>query len=36
MFEFYDPCESCPVALDSLKCLECKYNEDNWAMPDEE
>lgn len=25
MFEFYDPCESCPVPLDSPKCWECKY-----------
>lgn len=25
MFEFYDPCASCPVPLDSPKCWECKY-----------
>ena len=25
MFDFYDPCESCPVPLDSPKCWECKY-----------
>ena len=25
MFEFYDPCESCPVPLDSPECWECKY-----------
>lgn len=34
MFEFYDPCESCSQPLDSPACKECKFNEDNWAMPD--
>ena len=28
MFESYDPCESCPVPLDSPKCWECKYYDD--------
>lgn len=27
MFEFYDPCESCSVPLDSEECKSCKYNE---------
>lgn len=26
MFEFYDPCESCPIPLDSQECKYCKYN----------
>lgn len=34
MFEFHDPCESCCNKVDSPACKECKYNEDNWAMPD--
>lgn len=27
MFKFYDPCESCPLELDSRECKYCKYNE---------
>ena len=32
MFEFHDPCESCPVPLDSPACEHCPYSEEFWAI----
>lgn len=28
MFEFLDPCESCPVPLDSPACEHCPYSKE--------
>ena len=31
-----DPCETCPSPFGSYQCLDCRFNEDNWKMPDSE
>ena len=31
-----DLCETCPAPLHSYQCLDCRFNEDNCKMPDEE
>ena len=32
MFEFYDPCESCFIPLDSPGCEHCPYSEEYLAV----